>query len=138
MPITKPPSLVSFDAERVLEAVQETVEGTLRSVVEYDMDSFNPLYVDDVTLAFYEDEDHMMQHFEHIHGYVHLDFHAMNLYTESLFPPTDRVRFIATGFDLFTLLRIYYRDEGLFLALDPDESISPVVTAVEDALWEDD
>lgn len=138
MAIANPPSIVSFDAEEVCKRVEETVEGTLRSVVEYNQNEFNPIWVSEGTLALYENEDHMMSHFERIHGYVHLDFHAINLYTDSLFPPAERVRFIATGFDLFTLLRVYIGDEGLFLALDPDEPIKPIISTIEDYLWSDD
>lgn len=134
MAVSNPPSVVSFDVESLRSIIEETIEGTLRSMVEYNAEEFNPLYVDDVTLAFYDDEAQMHAHFERIHSYVHLDFTEINLFTESLFPPTDRVRFLATGFDLFTLLRVYVDNEGVFLALDPDEPVEPLVAAIEDAL----
>lgn len=134
MAVSNPPSVVSFDVESLRSIIEETVEGTLRSLVEYKAEEFNPLYVDDVTLGFYDDEAQMLAHFERIHSYVHLDFTEINLFTESLFPPTDRVRFLASGFDLFTLLRVYVDNEGVFLALDPDEPIEPLVAAIEAAL----
>jgi hypothetical protein len=34
----------------------------------------------------------------------------------------------------FTLLRIYSDRSGLFIALDPDQPVDPVVEAVEDAV----
>jgi hypothetical protein len=113
------------------DAVQETVDGTLRSCVEFDEDDFNVLYVDDLTVSFYEDEAHMMSHFEEIHSYVHLDFTEMSFYTEDLLPLANRVRYLATSLDVFTVLRVYFGDEGLFVALDPDESVEPVVEAIE-------
>ena len=136
MSLSNPSSVASFDAEAVRETIENSIEGTLRSLVEYDEMTFNPLYVDDLTLSFYDDEDHMMAHFERIHSYIHIDFTEMNLFTDELFPATDRVRYLATGFDMFTLLRVYIDGEGLFLALDPNEPIEPLVQAIEGALLE--
>lgn len=133
MSITNPPRVVSFEAGEVTQAIQEAGEGAIRSIVEYDKSEFNPLYVDDLTFSFYEDEDAMMAHFEEIHSYVHVDFTEIDLFTQELFPVADRVRYLATSFDTFTLLRIYIDDEGLFIAMDPGEPVEPVVNAVEDA-----
>lgn len=134
MPVRNPSRVVSFDADHVREIIQNTLQGTLRSLVEYDASEVNPLYVDDVTLSFYEDAAHMEAHFETVHNHVQMDFLEQTLFTEDLFPVTERVRFQTTGFELFTLLRIYRGREGLFLALDPDEPITPLVDAVEDVL----
>lgn len=132
MPITNPPELLSADVDAMEDAAREAVDGTVRSVVEFDEDDFHVIYVDDVSLSFYEDEAQMMDHFEQIHSYVHLDFTEMSFYTDDIFPIADRVRYIATGLDVFTVLRIYFGDEGLFMALDQGEDVEPVVDAVED------
>ncbi|WP_232702969.1 hypothetical protein [Halobacterium wangiae] len=131
MPVSNDPRVVSIDVSAMQEAIQETVEGSLRSLVEFDKDEFNTLYVDDLSMQFYEDEDEMMAHFEEIHSYVHLDFTEKRFYREDIFPVADRVRYLATGFDVFTALRIYFDDEGLFLMLDRDEPVEPVVAAAE-------
>lgn len=131
MPVSNSSEVVSFDADTMTDTVRETVEGSLRSFVEFDEDEFNVLYIDDLTLSFYDDESHMMAHFEEIHSYVHLDFTEMSFYTEDLLPAANRVRYIATSFDVFTVLRVYLDDEGLFVALDPDEPVEPVVEAIE-------
>ena len=136
MAISNPSSVVSFDGDAVRGAVEARVEGTLRSLVEYDRDAFNPLYVDDVTLSFYEDEEQMTAHFERLHSYIHLDVTEMDLFTDELFPVADRVRYLTTAFDLFTLVRVYVDDEGMFMALDPDEPVEPLVHAIEDVVLE--
>jgi len=74
MPVSNDPRVVSLDVAAMQAAIEEAVEGSLRSLVEFDADEFNALYVDDLTLQFYEDEDEMQTHFEEIHSYVHLDF----------------------------------------------------------------
>lgn len=134
MPVRNPPRVVSFDVDGVQDAIKATIQGTLRSLVEYDASEFNPLYVDDVTLSFYEDEGHMEAHFKKIHNHVQMDFLQHALFTEDLFPVTERIRFQTTGFELFTLLRVYRGQEGLFLAIDPDEPITPLIDAIENAI----
>jgi hypothetical protein len=123
---------VSFDAAAMQEAVEDTVDGTLRSLVTFDKNNFEVLYVDDLTRQFYDDEDQMYGHFEEIHSYVHVDFTEKSFYTEDLFPVSERVRYIATGFDVFTVVRIYFDEEGLFLTLDRDEPVKPIVAVVEE------
>jgi hypothetical protein len=123
--------VVSFDVDAMVAAVRDVTEGTVRSIVEYDREEFNALYVDELTMALYESEDHMLDHFEEIHSYVHVDFTEMELFTEELFPIADRARYLTTAFDTFTLVRIYLGDEGLFIALDPAEPVEPVVETVE-------
>ncbi|MXR19196.1 hypothetical protein [Halobacterium bonnevillei] len=125
------PGCTSLDTPAMQEAVEGTIDGTLRSFVEFDSDNFTVVHYDDRTRSFYDDEAHMMEHFEEIHSYVHIDFTEVDFFTERLFPITDHVRYFATSFDVFTLLRVYFDDEGLFLALDRDEPVEPVVEAIE-------
>lgn len=134
MPVQNASAVVEFDADAACEAVKATASGSLRSFVEFDGDSFNPLYVDDSTISFYDDEEHMRAHFSQLHSYVYLDLAEIDLFTGQLFPVADRVHYITTALDLFKLVRIYYDDEGVFVALDSDEPVSPVVQAVEDAI----
>lgn len=134
MPVQNASEVVEFDADAACEAVQATVSGTLRSFVEFDGESFNPLYVDDSTLSFYDDEDHMREHFSQLHSYVYLDLTEMDLFTDELFPVAERVEYITTALDFFKLVRIYRDGDGVFVALDHDEAVQPVVEAVENAI----
>lgn len=134
MPVKNASEVVEFDADAACEAVQATVSGTLRSFVEFDGEAFKPLYVDDATMSFYDDEDHMRAHFSQLHSYVYLDLTEMDLFTDELFPVADRVEYITTALDFFKLVRIYRDGDGVFIALDHDEPVQPVVEAVEDAI----
>lgn len=131
MPVRNPESIHPVDAAALHEALSDAVEGTLRSLVEFDDDGFNVLYADDVTLSFYDSAEHMREHFEHIHGFVTLDHMEMDLFTGDLFPISEEVRYLATGLDIFTMVRVYVRDCAYFLALDPDEEVVPAVRALE-------
>ncbi|MGB9964219.1 hypothetical protein [Halobacterium sp. CBA1126] len=132
MPARNDSGLTSLDVGAMRDAVEATVDGTLRSLVEFTADDFALVYADDVTRSFYDDEAHMLDHFEEIHSYVHIDFTETDFFTDRLFPVADDVRYHATSLDAFTLVRVYFDDEGLFVALDNDEPVEPVVAAVED------
>ena len=132
MAITNAPRVVPLEGDDMVRAVLDVADGTIQSIVEYDESEFNPLYVDEVTLALYRDEEQMHAHFEEIHSYVHVDFTEMALFTEELFPVSNDVRYLTAGFDTFTLLRVYFDNAGLFIALDPDEQVEPIVQAVEE------
>lgn len=76
----------------------------------------------------------MIEHFDQIHSYVHLDFAEMELFVDELLPVADRVDYIATGMDVLTFVRIYVEREGLFVAVDPDEQIETIVDAVKESV----
>jgi hypothetical protein len=130
MPVYNPESIHPVDAAALREALSEAVEGSLLSLVEFDDDGYNVLYADDGTLEWYDSVEHMREHFEHIHGFVNLDHTEMELFTGELFPVSEEVRYLASGLDLFTMVRVYVEDCAYFLALDPDEPVLPAVRAV--------
>ena len=136
MPTSNPDDVADFDAEAACKAVLATVEGELRTFVEFDAAQFNPVYVDDATLALYEDEEHMYEHFARIHDYVNVDLAEIDLFVGELLPVADRVEYLVTAMDAFKLVRYYVGDQGLFLAIDPDEPVEPVVDALGEAIDE--
>lgn len=133
MPVRNRSEIASFDADAAFDAVQDTVSGTLYTFCEYDTEEFRPLYVDDRTLELYADHEEMAEHFERIHTNVHMDFTQMQVLKRTLFPDADRVEYIVTAMDFMKVLRIYVGNEGLFVAIDPEEPVVPVVDAVKDA-----
>jgi hypothetical protein len=134
MAIRNASTIVGFDAETGLAAIRESAEGTPFTVVEFDADRYNPLFVSEEGRALYRDEEQMTAHFDAIHSFASIDFNEIDLFTEELFPIAEDVHYIATGLDYLTLLRIYFDRSGLFIALDPDQPVDPVVEAVEDAV----
>jgi hypothetical protein len=136
MPVCNAESINPVDATSLRESLRDVLEGPLRSLVEFDDDGFNVLYADDVTLSFYDSVEHMREHFEHIHGFVNLDHMEMDLFTGDLFPISEEVRYLATGLDVFTMVRVYVEGCAYFLALDPDEEVVPAVRAVRRTVLE--
>lgn len=134
MPVSQPGGVVDFDAEAACDAVLETVEGRLWSFVEFDAEGFDPIHVDEATLSFYDDEAHMHEHFGRIHDYVNVDLAEIDLFVEELLPIADRVEYLVTALDAFQLVRFYVDGQGVFLAIDPDEPVEPVVAAIREAI----
>lgn len=134
MPVTNRSTLAEVDGDAALEAVRETIDGTLYSFCEYDTERFRPLYVDEQTIAMYEDQAAMIDHFEQIHANVHMDFMQTNLFRNTLFPVAERVEHITTRMDFLKIVRFYVGDNGLFLAIEPDEPVEPLVETIKDAI----
>ncbi|NUB92900.1 hypothetical protein HTZ84_02485 [Haloterrigena sp. SYSU A558-1] len=134
MPATNRSQLCSFDADRVRQVVRNTVSGPLYAFCEYDTESFRPLYIADETIAMYESKDAMLEHFERIHTNVHMDFMQIELFRNTLFPDADRVEYIATAMDFLKILRVYVGDDGLFISVEPDEPVEPIVDAIKETV----
>ncbi|MDY7082713.1 MAG: hypothetical protein SXQ77_09980 [Halobacteria archaeon] len=130
MPFSNPSKIVDFDADSAVEVIKDEVQGTLYSAVEFDDRRFNILYVDDKTLSFYRDSDHMLEHFDRVHSYVYLDFTEIETFKESILPVSNRVDYITTCMDYLKVVRIYRGRQGLFIALERNESVQPLVDSV--------
>lgn len=129
--------LVGFDAEPVVEAARTTVDGTLYSVVEFDAEDWRYLHLAEETRAMYEDEVQMTAHFDRLHDYVNLDFTELDLFTDTLVPAAEEVRYLVTCLDLIKFVRFYHGREGLFVAVDTDEPVVPLADALTDAIADD-
>ncbi|MFB6169517.1 MAG: hypothetical protein ABEJ06_00065 [Haloarculaceae archaeon] len=134
MPHWNEPRIVHLDARAALQAALDAVDGPLLAFVEFDVDEFNTLYLAEEAISMYPDEEAMIDHFERIHSYVHIDFNERQLFTDTIVPVATRVRYIATSTDALTMVRYYHGDDGLFFALTPDEDVDRVVKAVDAAL----
>lgn len=132
---TERPEIVTLDVESVVDAALDVVDGPLYTLVEFDPEGWNELYVADETRELYDSEAQMHDHFDRIHGYVNLDFTEIDLFTEDLLPIADEIRYMTTAMDAMTFVRFYLDDRtGLFAALDPGEPVEPLAAAVEDAV----
>lgn len=132
VPIRNPTEIVEIPGEELVERIDGTVEGTLYSLVEYDITTLNVVYADEETLQFYRDRDHLLAHFDRIHSHAHRDFEQMELFLDDLFPVADRVDYIITAMDFMKLVRVYNDRNGLFIAIEPDEPVQPIIGTIRD------
>ncbi|WP_224448970.1 hypothetical protein [Haloprofundus salilacus] len=128
--------IVTFDADAVVRAARGAADGPIYSLAVYTPEAYELLHVDDVTLTFYRDEEQMLAHFDQIHDYAGIDFAEIELLTEELFPIADRVDYVTTAMNYLKFLRVYFDREGIFLALAPDEPVTPVIEALREVVDE--
>ena len=130
MVVSTESSLVDFDADAALTAVREVDEDAVHLCVEYTPEEFRTMYADEVTLALYGDGEEMESHFEEVHSFVHIDFSEKDMFGE-LFRGAGEVRSFVTFMDHVALVRVLVDHQGLFLTVDPDADVTPLVEAVE-------
>lgn len=133
MAVRNDPSVVSFDAERAAEAAHAVAGRDLSLVVEYDRTAFEVLFRAGAFAARFEDEEALRAQLARAHSYAHLDFTGGELF-EDLSADAGEVRALATYLDDYVGVRALVDEEGLFLALAPDASVTAVLEAVEDAV----
>jgi hypothetical protein len=126
--------LVGFDADAGLTAAREVAGDAVRSFIEYTPEEYHILYASRETLDIYGGRDAMVDHFDEIHSYVHIDFTERDLFSEELLPHAGEVKTIVTRQEQLTLVRLFHGDGGLVISLAPDEPIVPVLDAVESAI----
>lgn len=123
----------AIDPAAAVEAARGVAGDGVQTVVSFDRSGFDVAYVADAVEEAYGSREAMLEHYEEIHSYVNVDFTEQELFTSELFPIAEDVRYMATGLDFATLVRIYVGEEGLFLALDPGVDVVAVVEAIEAA-----
>lgn len=75
----------------------------------------------------------MLDHFEAVSSYVHVDFVEKDLF-EDVFRAAGEVRAFVTYMDAVVLVRLLVGQEGLFFTVDSAADVTAFVTAVEDAV----
>ncbi|MFC5972862.1 hypothetical protein ACFPYI_16110 [Halomarina salina] len=130
MPVVNDSSVVDFDAERAVASALEVTGSDLLLVVEYDGEAYKLLYCADVVADRYEDDQAMYEHFERVHSHAFHDAERRAL-SEDLFVDSGETRALTTHMENLVALRVLGDDEGLFLLLAPDSSVTAVVEAVE-------
>ncbi|WP_266077909.1 hypothetical protein [Haladaptatus caseinilyticus] len=133
MTISNDSSLVSFDADRAVSALRDEAGDSVHLCVEYDTEDFNTLYADQMTLDLYDSEREMVDHFEEVLSYVHVDFMEKDLF-EDVFRSAGAVRSFVTLMDYVTLIRVLVGEEGLFFTVSPNSDVTTLVGLVEDAV----
>jgi hypothetical protein len=134
VPFEQEPGVVDFDAGAAQAAARSAIdEDAVRVCVEFDRDAYRVLYAADDAVEEYGGVEPMLEQFDRIHGYVHLDLTERELFTD-LFQAVGAVRYTATAMDRLTLVRMYAGNEGMLLSLRPRCPIEPVAEAVADAL----
>jgi hypothetical protein len=130
MVVSEDSTLVDFDADAALSAAREVDEEAVHLCVEYTPEEFHTLFADETTMALYGNREEMVDHFEEVHSYVHIDFTEKDLFSE-IFRGAGEVRSFVTYMDHVVLLRFIVGQQGVFLSTDPHVDVTALVEAVE-------
>lgn len=131
--ITGSSILVEFDADAVLETVRAMAGDTIGVCVEYNTRSFNILYLEESLENRFEDLDELYEVGEDLHTTLFIDFTEQKLLND-FHPVLGEMRASVTYMSGLTMIRVIQEDEGLFLTIEPDAQVTPVIEAIEAAL----
>jgi len=119
------------DVETTIEALTGRTAGPLYTLVGFDPDDFEVLYVADATHDLYPDDSAMRGHFERIFHYVGIDFAERALFTDVLLSGAGDVTYMTTCLEEVKVVRAYGGEAtGVFFAVEPDETVPPLVDIV--------
>jgi hypothetical protein len=123
------------DVNGAVAAVRARAEGPLYTLVQFDPDDFEVLYVSERTHDLYPEEGTLADHFEQIYDYVGSDFAERALFTDFLLAGAGDVTYMTTCLEGVKAVRAYDDDvTGVFLGVDPDEPVPPLVDGVDEHL----
>lgn len=129
VPVRNASRLVSLDADPVVERLLEDVPG-LRAVVEYRGDRYRPLYVSDATVEKYGGTATVDDVAARFHRSLYLDLREEDLYRD-LLVDVGGLRAFVLRFEGLTVIRYTDGDEGLYVGLDVEAAVPPVLDIVE-------
>ena len=125
-------SLLGAEGDALIAAAWESLGSDLRTVVEYDEETYEVLYVSE-WLRDYLGEEGVEETTDDLHGYVHLDFVERDLFGR-LTPGAGAVRTHITRLENATFVRYLVGDAALFLSVDPDADLTALCAAMDEAL----
>lgn len=135
--IQREPAVVDGDVRAMFDAVEAEAGEHLRAFVEYDSETYNPVFIGPQVVAEYGDEDGDIDHFaETIHSYVKLDFSEREMFQELYRRETDGMGF-ATFLDDSIVVRYVFPEAALYVSLEYAASPKGVIDAIEAVVQSD-
>jgi len=131
--VTKPSSLVGFDADAATEAALDVAGDDLLVSSEYTPECFQVLFLSERLIDRWGNVDDVMDVGEAVHAFMHDDFTERELYDE-IYPSVSETYAFATFTDRATFVRVLTGDEGLYLSLAHGADVTPVVERVKSAI----
>jgi hypothetical protein len=138
LPVLAPARLTTggkADVDAAIAGPRERSDGPLYTLVMFDPDDVEVPYVADRTYDRYPDEGAMLDHFERIFDYLRIDFAERARYTDVLLAGAADVMDMTTCLESVEAVRAYDDVTGVFMSVDPDEHVPPLVDVVVEHLF---
>lgn len=126
-------TLDGFDADAVLEELQEIVGEKLRVFAEYNAETYNIIYLDEKMADRLGESVDIGSFAERIHDDYRLDFTEKRMY-EDVYAEFGEVRAFAVFFARNAIFRFVGETTGLYVSLDLDAPFTTVIEAVYDVI----
>lgn len=123
------PELTALDDAEIANAVDDVAGDDLRTLVEYDEQAYNLLYIRDDVVGELGGAEAFTDLADELHADYRLDFTQQELY-EEIYGELGNVRAFVAVMDHATILRVIGSDAGLYVSLEPAASIQAVLDAV--------
>jgi len=125
--------VIGLDASAAFEAVRDVGGEDLRAFVEYDSESYNPVFVAERVVAELGGADGVDEFAEKLHFNYKLDFTEREMYAD-LYDPLGGVDAFAVYLDDRTIVRYVTDEEGIYVSLDGDANTDRVVDALAETV----
>ncbi|MFC3476336.1 DUF7522 family protein [Halobacterium litoreum] len=127
------PELTAFDDAEVASAIDDVAGDDLRTLVEYDEQRYNLLYIRDDVVDELGGPDAFGELADELHSDYRLDFTQQELY-EEIYGELGNVHAFVAVMDRATVLRVVGDDAGLYVSLEPSVSIQGALDAVREVV----
>jgi hypothetical protein len=130
------PEMVDGDVAAMFAAVERIAGDDLRAFVEYDAETYNPVYIAPMVVEEYGEDGDVTAFADTIHSYVKLDFSEREMYRELYDRGTDGMGF-ATFLEGSIVVRYVFDETALYVSLTAAESPKEVIRAIESVVGDD-
>ncbi|WP_135806290.1 hypothetical protein [Halorussus marinus] len=127
------PGLTDFDARAGFEAVRAAADSDLRAFVEYDGESYNPVFIAERVVEKHGDPEEVGEFADRLHFNYKLDFAEREMY-EDLYEPLGSITAFAVYLTDQTIVRYVDEREGIYVSVDGETHADEVIEALADAL----
>lgn len=123
---------VSFDSAAVFEVLRRSTGQQLLLYAEFDREDFRIIYASDSLEEALGGDDELAAVGDYLHDHVELETKLRQV-LEDLPPLAGDVKANVTRLENVVLLRYYFGQEAVFVALTPDTDVTGVLDALETA-----
>jgi len=131
--ITGDPGLTELDVGAGYEAVRAIASDDLRAFVEYDDETYNPVFIAERVVEKHGDPEEVGKFAEQLHFNYKLDFTEREMY-EDLYEPLGSIEAFTVHLSDQTIVRYVGEREGIYVSVDGETHGDDVVDSLNDVL----
>jgi hypothetical protein len=131
--IRNPPELTDLAVSEALETVLEIAGEDLRAFVEYDDETYNPVFIAERVVDEFGGSEAVAEFADRLHYNYKLDFTEREMY-EDLYEPLSTLDAFAVYLEDETIVRYVNDRQGIYISVERGTYAGQVIDALTDAL----